>query len=124
MKRTWTSHFERLEGMEMTTQQTATTMEATKEEMAAKEEASRAEKLRERARAEEEKRKKEEAEIAAKEPVKAKILRLLAEVRTGVGTARRRAMDELQSTVGALKTEELVGDAEKERKAKEAKKEG
>jgi hypothetical protein len=71
----------------------------------------------------EEKRKKEAEELAAKETVKGKILRLLGEMRTAVGTARRAAMDELQSTVGRLKSEQLVGELteaeEKEKKERE-----
>src|SRR4030095_2015734 len=94
MRRTWTSHFEQLEGVAMTTQHGEAVkqheaVELTKEEREekggegaaeereAKERESHAEKLRAKARAEEEKRRKAEEELAAKETVKGKILRLV-----------------------------------------------
>jgi hypothetical protein len=85
---------------------------------------------------EEERLKKREEEAAAKEPVRAKIVRLVGELRSGrlFGAERKRAWGELEATAGGLKTEELVGESdaakamkkekeEAEKKEKERKKE-
>src|SRR4030095_11877034 len=143
MRRTWTPHFEQLVGGAMTTQHGEAVkqheaVELTKEEKEAKERESHAEKLRAKARAEEEKRRKEEAELAAKETVKGKILRLVGALRKGVvgterkrgleeleggggggrggarrggvGTERKRVREELEGAVGRLKSEQLMGE--------------
>jgi hypothetical protein len=133
MRRTWTSHFEQLEGVAMTTQhgeavkqhEAVKAEELTKEEREAKERESHAEKLRAKARAEEEKRRKAAEELAGKETVKGKIVRLLGELRGGVvGTARRRVLDELEGAAGRLKSEQLMGEltAEEEKEKKEREK--
>ena len=56
---------------------------------------------------EEERLKKLEEEAAAKEPVRAKIVRLIGELRSGrlFGADRKRAWGELEATAGGLKTE-------------------
>src|SRR4030095_11427399 len=129
MRRTWTPHFEQLVGGAMTTQHGEAVkqheaVELTKEEREAKERESHAEKLRAKARAEEEKRRKEEAELAAKETGKGKILRVVGALRKGgVGTERKRGLEELEGGVGRLKSEQLMGeltpDEEKEKKERE-----
>src|SRR4029453_15850391 len=134
MRRTWTSHFEQLEGVAMTTQhgeavkqhEAVKAEELRKEEREAKERESHAEKLRAKARAEEEKRRKAEEELAAKETVKGKILRLVGALRKGVvGTERKRVLEELEGAVGRLKSEQLMGeltpDEAEEKREREAK---
>ena len=123
MRRTWTSHFEGLEGVAMTTT-TTTQHEAVKVEEK-KEEPTAVEKARLKAVAEEEKRKKEAEELAAKETVKGKILRLAGELRAGklFGVDQKRAWGELEESVRRLKSEQLVGELteaeEKEKKERE-----
>jgi hypothetical protein len=69
---------------------------------------------------EEERKAKELEEARLKEPVKAKLVRLLlALAQAQGGSAKKAAFDELEATVLGLKTEEVVGDSDVEKKAKE-----
>jgi len=78
--------------------------------------------VREKAVAEEERAAKEADELRQKETVKAKLVRLVGALQGGLtGTARDMAFKDLKGAVQSLKTEETVGDAERERKALEEK---
>lgn len=72
---------------------------------------------------EEEKKKKEAEEARLKEPVKAKLMRLALALRGATGSAKKDALDDLETTVTGLKTEETVGDSDAEKELKKEREE-